>query len=142
MPATGTGAGFQRRFEGSRQFGTFLRQSADIGIEMGIALGQLWEALQHEVCETDACVLSVAAADLPGPPRIGLPMGCPDKDVILTEFQRKLTREREEARGEAIRARHALLPEEAMGSTTASRCRTHGIVGLRVNSWATLARSS
>ena len=61
--------------------------------------------------ETDAGVLSVAAADLPGPPRIGLPMGSLDKCAILTELQRELTRDGGEICGGTTRARYAPLVE-------------------------------
>ena len=127
VAVTGTGAGFQRQFEGSRRFATFLQQSAAVGIEMGVALDRLWGELQQEVGETDDGVLSVAAADLPGPPRTGLPRGSPDQDVVFAKLQRELTREREAVRGEAVAARYALLPQDdparmaykARGSTTA-----------------------
>ena len=68
------------------------------------------------------------AADLPGPPRMRrLPRGSPDQDVIVTQLQRELTHERpkEKIRGEAIRARYALLSQndptrvKAGGRTTA-----------------------
>ena len=127
VAVTGTGAGFQRQFEGSRRFATFLEQSVAVGIEMGVALDRLWGELQQEVGETDDGVLSVAAEDLPGPPRTGLPRGSPDQDVVFAKLQRELTREREEVRGEAVAARYALLPQDdparvaykARGSTTA-----------------------
>ena len=98
-----------------------------VGIEMGVALDRLWGELQQEVGETDDGVLSVAAEDLPGPPRTGLPRGSPDQDVVFAKLQRELTREREAVRGEAVAARYARLPQDdparlaykARGPTTA-----------------------
>ena len=127
VAVTGRGEDFQRQFEGSRRFETFLQQSEAVGIEMGVALGRLWGELQQEVGETDDGVLSVTAADLPGPPRTGLPKGSPDQDVVFAKLQRELTREREEARSEAVAARYARLPQDdparlaykARGPTTA-----------------------
>jgi hypothetical protein len=108
---TGTGADFQRQYAGSRRFATFLAQSAAIGIEMGVMLGQLWAQLRLEVGDPDDGVLSVDAEDLPGPPAEGLPRDAPDQDVIFTKLQRELTHAREDVREEALRALFALVPD-------------------------------
>ena len=79
---------------------------------MGIALGQLWDALRLEDGESKEGVLSVAAEDLPGPPRIALPMDSPNKDVILTKLQRELTRAREDKRSDVNRTRYERLQED------------------------------
>ena len=107
---TGTGADFQRKYHGSNRFGTFLQQSAAIGIAMGTTLGGLWEALRQEVGEPDEGVMSVAAADLPGPPRVGLPPDASDRDVVFTKLQRAVTGAREGKRREDIERLYATTP--------------------------------
>lgn len=106
---TGTGSDFQRRYAVSSRFATFIRQSEAIGSPMGIAFCQTWDALRLEVGGDGEGVFSVPAWDLPGPSESTLPRDCPDKDVIFMKVQREVTKARENARDEDIRAAYARL---------------------------------
>ena len=117
------------RLEGLRGFSAFFKQSAAIDIEMGINLRQAWGTIRREVGDLATGVFSVSVEDFPGPTKDGscLSLGVPDVGVVPMKVQRAVTRERKDIRGEAIRARYALLSEKdparlafkAMGRTTA-----------------------